>query len=83
MVAATRLIRRTEVETLTGLRRSTIYDHIQGGRFPRPIRLGARSVAWLESEINDWIAERIAASRPLGDKSARQAPAATASGAAR
>jgi prophage regulatory protein len=33
------------------------------GEFPKPITLGAQSVAWLEVEIHQWIAERIAAGR--------------------
>lgn len=55
------ILRRKQVEARTGLARSTIYLRIQDGTFPRPINLGARSVGWLDSEISDWIAERIAA----------------------
>jgi len=33
------------------------------GAFPEPISLGARSVGWIESEINAWIAQRIEQSR--------------------
>ncbi len=39
--------------------RSTIYLLISRGEFPRPHSLGARAVAWLESEIDDWIASRV------------------------
>jgi prophage regulatory protein len=58
------LLRRRQVETLTGLRRSTIYERISHGQFPRPIHLGPRTVAWLASEVDGWIAARIAESRP-------------------
>lgn len=54
------VIRRKTVEKRTGLARSTIYQKMQEGLFPRPIRLNGRAVAWLETEINDWIAARIA-----------------------
>ena len=55
-----RFIRRKAVEDRTGLARSTIYQMMHEGRFPRPVRLGGRAVAWLETEINDWVDARIA-----------------------
>jgi prophage regulatory protein len=61
----TALIRRKEVERLTALSRSRIYDLMSKGAFPKPIQLGTMSVAWLEAEIYDWIAARIAASRKV------------------
>jgi prophage regulatory protein len=30
------------------------------GRFPKRVRLGPSRVAWVESEIDDWITDRIA-----------------------
>jgi len=57
------LIRRKEVERLTALSRSRIYDLMKQGAFPRPVALGAMSVAWVEAEIQGWIAARIADSR--------------------
>jgi prophage regulatory protein len=47
------------VQSTTGLSRSTIYAFISQGRFPKPIPLGARSVGWLSSEVDDWIKSRI------------------------
>lgn len=59
-----RLLRRQEVEHLTGLSRSSIYERIRSDPdWPKPVRLGANSVAWLESEIHAWIARQVAASR--------------------
>ena len=63
MENTTRLLRRRQVEALTGLRRSTIYDKMTCGQFPRPVRLGARAVAWVASEVEAWVQARIAASR--------------------
>ena len=58
------ILRRKQVEARTGLSRSTIYARLrEGGDFPKPIQLGAQSVGWLESEIDAWLRERIAASR--------------------
>ena len=59
----TALIRRKEVERLTALSRSRIYDLMKQGSFPKPVQLGAMSVAWQEVEIREWIAARIADSR--------------------
>ena len=50
-----RLMARPEVETLTGLSRSTIYREMREGRFPEPVKIG-RAVRWREDEIAAWIA---------------------------
>jgi prophage regulatory protein len=52
-------LRRQAVEGRTGLSRSSIYDRIAAGEFPKPVSLGGRSVGWLESEIIDWQKARI------------------------
>lgn len=54
-----RLIKLKDVMHTTGLARSTVYKYIADGNFPKPISLGERNVAWLESEIQDWILEKI------------------------
>ncbi|TMN68086.1 transcriptional regulator [Pseudoalteromonas sp. S1727] len=54
-----RLIKLKEVIEKTSLGRSTIYELMTDGRFPKQVSLGAKSVAWLESEVDDWIMERI------------------------
>ncbi|MBE0625477.1 MAG: AlpA family transcriptional regulator [Burkholderiales bacterium] len=56
-------LRRKQVETRTGLSRSTIYQYIKDGVFPKPVLLGPRAVGWLESEVSDWIAERVKIAR--------------------
>ena len=40
---------------------STLYERIAAGNFPKPIKLGERAVGWLEGDIADWQAGRIAA----------------------
>lgn len=54
-----RLLKLKDVMFLTGLGRSTVYKYIAEGNFPRPVSLGERNVAWVESEINDWILLKI------------------------
>lgn len=71
MQNTTRLLRRRQVEALTGLKRSTIYQRLAEGTFPKQIRLGPRSVGWLASEIDGWIAARVAESRPAAPAEAR------------
>ncbi|WP_165729123.1 AlpA family transcriptional regulator [Pseudoalteromonas sp. 31A1] len=54
-----RLIKLKEVIEKTSLGRSTIYEFMAKDTFPKQISLGAKSVAWLESEVDDWIMEKL------------------------
>lgn len=54
-----RLIRRKKVQTKTGLDTSSIYAMMKNGEFPLCLNLFKRRVAWIESEIDQWIANRI------------------------
>ena len=60
------LLRLPEVIRRTGLSRSEVYRREALGEFPKRISLGARSVAWPESEITEWIGTRIRESRNGG-----------------
>ena len=59
-------LRRPAVEAATGLSRSTIYDMMDRNEFPRPVRIGRRAVAWPESAIQQWLADRPTATRAAG-----------------
>ena len=64
------ILRRRQVEARTGLARSTIYQYIQEGVFPKPVQLGPRAVGWIEAEVSEWIHARMkmardAAGRPF------------------
>ena len=51
-----KLLRRPEVLLKTGIGgTSTLYDWMARGEFPRPVALGARAVAWRESDVLAWI----------------------------
>ncbi len=54
-----KLIRLPKVMDYTGLARSTIYKYIAEGTFPKPVSLGSRAAAWVESEVQEWILTRI------------------------
>jgi prophage regulatory protein len=71
-----RFLRLPEVLERTGLSRSTIYVRLAEGRFPRPVRLGGRAVGWIEAEIGEWVAERIAESRFEGAETRERGEAA-------
>jgi len=58
-------LRLPEVKAVTGLSKTSLYGLIRERSFPPPVRLGARSVAWVRSEVNQWAADRVEASRSL------------------
>jgi prophage regulatory protein len=58
------ILRRRHVEQRTGLSRSTLYQYMKDGAFPKPVQLGLRAVGWLESDISKWITARVKVGRP-------------------
>lgn len=56
-------LRIRQVCARCGMSRSSVYAAIKSGTFPRPVKIGARSSAWRSSEVEAWIAHRIAASK--------------------
>ena len=58
-----KFLRLTEVQRRVPYSRSTIYLKVSRGEFPQPLNLGARAVGWLESDIEQSIAQRIDKSR--------------------
>jgi len=50
--------RRNAVLQITGFSRSLLYSEMDEGRFPRPVKIAARAVAWRESDIAAWQAQR-------------------------
>ena len=57
-MSSDRILRRPEVEHLTGLSRSTIYYLIERGDFPRQVKLGRHASGWRESHVQAWIESR-------------------------
>jgi prophage regulatory protein len=58
----TRLLRQPDVRKKYPLGRTRLYENIANGLFPKPVRLGARAVAWPNSEVDAVIAALIAGS---------------------
>ena len=57
------ILRLPQVKLRVGLSRSSIYLAVSRGNFPKPVRLGARAVGWLESEVDVWLRQQIERSR--------------------
>lgn len=54
-ISNTKLIRLSEVMSKTGYSKSWIYKLIKKNQFPKPIKIGTRSVAFIDREIEEWI----------------------------
>ena len=65
------ILRRPQVQQRTGLLRRTLYQNIKDGEFPQSIALGPRLVGWFQSDVTDWIAERVKISRSSNRRPAR------------
>lgn len=61
--AAPSFIRLSEVQRRTGYCKAWIYKLIKQGKFPKSVKIGIRSIAFVESEVDEWISQRIAESR--------------------
>ena len=59
VVPRDRLSLLPDVESAIGCKKSTIYELMKVGRFPKPVRLSARHVAWPESAVLQWVQDRI------------------------
>lgn len=51
----TTILRLPAVKKMTGLPTSTIYYMMAKKEFPANIKLGYRSVGWLQADIESWI----------------------------
>ena len=56
-----KFLRLPQVIDRTGYRKTAIYERIQQGDFPRPVKLGPRAVGWLDSEVEEWMRSRLKA----------------------
>ena len=60
MLMNTRILRWREVAPIIGCSRMTIARVEKAGTFPQRIRIGNGSVGWLEHEVENWLAQRMA-----------------------
>lgn len=59
-----RLLRLKDVMQATGLSRSTIYRMVDAGKFPKPICVSERCIAWPDSQVNAWINSKATEATP-------------------
>jgi prophage regulatory protein len=55
-----RVLTMGNLPQFVGLRRSQIDELIRRGQFPKPVKVGERRRVWLESEVVEWQASKIA-----------------------
>ncbi len=78
-----RLLRRTDVEFIVGLCKTSIYAAVKAGTFPAPVRVTDYAVAWRKSEVDAWLASRsktrvdAVEAAPAASRSARPVRAAS------
>ena len=58
-MSTTTIWRLPEVLRQTGLSRSTIYEMISRGEFPRQVKLGRRAVGWIANDVDEWIHSKV------------------------
>lgn len=54
-----KMLRMKNVLEITGLSRSTVYESIKQGNFPKQIKLGVKAVGWTSDSINEWLESKI------------------------
>lgn len=52
------VLRINNVIANVGLSRASIYRLIGERKFPPPVKVSDRAVAWRQSDINDWLCSR-------------------------
>jgi prophage regulatory protein len=55
IIPLTRILRAKDVQDLTGLANSTLYNLVREHSFPKPISLGNKCKGWVDSEVQEWI----------------------------
>ncbi|KJV07551.1 helix-turn-helix transcriptional regulator [Methylocucumis oryzae] len=61
MSKSNKIIRLPVTIQKTGLSRSTIYSLLKAGKFPKQIQLSPRTMGFLESEVDQWLADKASA----------------------
>ena len=64
---AHKILRLPDVLQRCGLSRSSLYSQVAEGEFPKPVKISTRSVGWVESDLDDWIQDRISLASKSND----------------
>ena len=54
------VLRPPQAANYLGIPQGTLYDWVRRGLAPKPIKLGPRASAWLKSELDSFLAQRVA-----------------------
>lgn len=52
-------MRIKQVEAVTGLSKSSVYDLVKAGEFPRPVKISAHRSGWVKAEVDEWSRKRV------------------------
>ena len=55
-----KFLRIRDVQSISGLSRSQIYVLVSKGEFPKQLKVSEKASAWLASEVEAWMNERVA-----------------------
>ncbi len=80
---AHKILRLPDVLNRVGFSRSTIYAFVSEGRFPAPVKIGARAVGWLDTDIDQWIGFQFDPSRRVSATGQAKCPQHSTDGGAK
>ena len=55
-----KILFKREISAITRLSHNALWRMEQKNMFPRRIKIGQQRVAWIESEVREWLAARMA-----------------------
>ena len=58
------ILRKRQVEEMTGRSYSSLRRDMERGDFPRPVQIGPRAIGWRTGEVRNWIESRVTAALP-------------------
>lgn len=65
-VIAPAMLTNPEVRSRTGIKSHTkLYDLIRQGKFPAPVKLGARTARWPAAVVEEWIAQQVSTAKAM------------------
>ena len=65
---AKKLLRLPQVIDRIGICKASVFRLVKLGQFPAPIRISDRAVAWVESDLDEWIDSRIRQSHTVAEQ---------------
>jgi len=73
-------LRVRKVTEMVGFSKTTLYARVKAGSFPKLVKIGPHSVAFLEADVLEWMQRQIAQQNPPQESVARAVHAAKVAG---